>query len=102
MDYTVFNGGDYPIDNAVVLVSDLTTDLQTLLDQHQGSACQPVIGTLAPKAEHRESLPVLLHEEPAFSERLGMCFLLFTDTWDQTWARGPGLLEARPVPPLTC
>ncbi len=100
--YTVSNGGDYPIDNAVLLVAGGGAQTLEELMSQSGAALELVLGTVAQKTAKAGVDPVNLVDEPSFGEMTSYCVLLFTDTWDQHWARAPGLLTRRDLPARTC
>lgn len=99
--YKIMNGGDYPIDNAVLVVADPGADEVDLADQ-RGAAMELVLGTVLPKELIEDEVLVRFTEEPFFVELSSLALILFTDTWDQSWARGPGRLERRDYPARTC
>jgi membrane protein implicated in regulation of membrane protease activity len=99
--YTIHNGGDYPIDDAMLVIADWSNEWN-LADQ-QGTALELVVGSVMPKQTLRDEYPgVKVPVEPIFGELTRLAGLLFTDTWDQHWYRAPGQLERRENPPRIC
>lgn len=93
--------GDYPIDNAVLVVVDPGAD-HVRPGEQSGTAMELVLGTVMSKQTASGTQEVRFTAEPAFGELLGLASLLFTDTWNQTWHRGSMILERRSHPPRIC
>lgn len=103
IDYTVHNGSQFPIDNPLLMIIDLGADEHDPGEQ-VGTAAEIVLSTVYPGQQIEDHLEVEFSDgaEPAFGELTSLVSLLFTDSWDQTWLRGPGMLERRPAPARTC
>ena len=93
VDYTIVNGGDFPIENVVLLVADVdAVDVRPA--DGVGTCLQLVVGTLHHKEIVRDDHgPLRIKREPASGELTALGSLRFTDTWGQSWWRGPGRLE---------
>lgn len=101
MSYRLHNGGEFPIDDVVLVVADPGADAPSLQDQ-KGTALELVVGTVASgDTEEGEEL-VTLTERPAFEELTSLAGVLFTDTWGTHWFRAPGVLERRNSAPRIC
>ncbi len=98
--YNVLNGGDYPVDNAVLLVADLRGDYDPITQR--GTAHELVLGTLIPGRLLEDSVEVTLSNEPSFGELGALVDVIFTDSWNEHWARGPMLLARRPSAARSC
>lgn len=95
------NGGDYPIDNVVLVVADPgAVDSDPL--RQLGTAAECVIGTILPKETIEDEMTVLFAADPAFGELTALALVLFSDTWNCHWARGPMLLERRETTARSC
>lgn len=100
IDYAIVNGGDYPIENVVLLVTDLTPDSDP--KQQKYMAFELVVGTMHQKQTIKDKLTVHLSSAPAFAELTALGSLRFTDSWGNSWWRGPGELSPTPDPPRIC
>ncbi|TFV65789.1 UNVERIFIED_ORG: hypothetical protein E4P37_08640 [Bacillus sp. AZ43] len=98
--YTLVNGGDYPIDNVVLVVADLVADC--VPQEQRGCALELVVGTMYQKQVIEDEAAVRLRGAPAFAEITALGSILFTDSWGQSWWRGPGQLQLRDVPARVC
>ena len=101
VDYTVHNGGRYPIDNAVLVVADPGAEDCRPVDQ-MGTAVEVVLGSIMPKETVKDRTHVHFTAEPAFGEVASLGMVLFTDAWHEHWARSPMGLERRPYPARSC
>jgi hypothetical protein len=99
--YRLMNGGDYPIDNVVLVVADPGADYIDL-SQQRGTAIELVIGTVLPKEVQEDETEVHFTRLPAFGELNSLAQVLFVDTWNQSWVRGPMLLERTTAPARSC
>lgn len=100
--YEVHNGGDYPINGAVVVIGDPGAEDYRPLDQ-VGTASETVIGTIAAGSSVNGTFDHLhFSSAPAFAELTGLASVLFTDAWGQHWASSPTGLEKRLAPPRIC
>lgn len=99
--YHIHNGGDYPIDNVVLLFRDPGSP-DEIDDPQAGASCELVIGTLAAKGAAEGGHIVHFGREPYFAEITNLAGLLFTDTWSTHWHRAPNTLERREHPPRIC
>lgn len=99
VQWTVLNGGDYPVDNAVVLIAG-----ESGFDAvaQAGTAAEVVCGTLIPNKEITQATDIALDHGPAFAELNTLAYVVFTDAWGNHWARGPGLLAKRETPARSC
>jgi hypothetical protein len=95
------NGGDYPIDNVVLLVADPGAD-RVDLETQQGTSMELVIGTMLPKQTIKDELFVVLSADPAFGELNSLAQVQFVDTWGQSWIRGPFVLRQTENPARSC
>ncbi len=99
--YQVHNAGDYPIDNVVLVVGDPGAETMSLADQ-VGTVIEVVLGTVLPNQSVEDTVDLNFTREPAFGDLTRLSGLLFTDTWNQPWFRGPGVLEKQPSSPRVC
>ncbi len=99
--YRLMNGGDYPIDNVMLVVADPGAEYINLAQQ-QGTAAQLVIGTVLPKETLDDETEASFTEQPAFGQLNALARVLFVDTWDRSWMRGPMVLERTAAPARTC
>jgi hypothetical protein len=103
VEYSLQNGGEYPIENVVVIIADPGSEEQRPEDQ-VGTALEDVIGTVLSK-ETLTPRPQMVHfaQEPVFGETINLASVLFTDAWNQHWAKTPlGGLIRRKGPPRIC
>lgn len=100
VEYTVHNGGEYPIDKVVVEV--LAVGGGESEEWRPRAAVEVVVGTVLGKQTYEGSVEFGLGREPAFAELTNMVSVNFTDTWNQSWHRAPGVLEPRDHPAHTC
>ena len=91
------NGGDYPIDNVVLVVADPGAEYVDLAQQ-QGTAVQRVLGTMLPKETQESAVEVTFTSDPVFGQCNSMAQVLFLDTWNESCARGPMVLERMEAP----
>jgi hypothetical protein len=103
VDYALQNGGEYPIDDVVVVIADPGSPEHRPEDQ-AGTALEAVIGTVLSKETIREKRnKVAYKREPVFGESTSLASILFTDTWGTHWAKTPlGGLIRRARPPRIC
>jgi len=103
VDYSLQNGGEYPIDDVVIVVTDPGSPEHRPEDQ-AGTALEEVIGTVLSKETISEKRnKVEFTGEPVFGERTSLASILFTDTWGNHWAKTPlGGLIRRDQPPRIC
>lgn len=97
VEYELVNTSPYPID-AVVVLSPLFED------SREGEECgdeEIVQGTLFPGERVKGEGHVTTSKVP-FSGMVDVCRVMFTDSWGTHWLRGPGTLEQREMPALTC
>jgi hypothetical protein len=101
--FTLHNGGDYPINDVVVVIIDPGAPV-IAPERQQGTALEYVVGTVLPKETiSEEKYPVHFTAEPAFGEITSLGAVLFTDTWGQHWARSTlGGLTPQEHPPRIC
>lgn len=97
--WTVLNSGDYPVDNAVVLIAG--EDGFDAVSQ-AGAYAEIACGTLLPNKEVTRKTEVIRKHELGFAELNSLAYVIFTDTWGSHWARGPGLLKKRATPARSC
>jgi hypothetical protein len=103
VEFSLQNGGEYPIDNVVVVITDPGSEEPRPEDQ-VGTALEQVIGTVLSK-ETLQAGPEIVHftREPVFGEYTNLASVLFTDAWNQHWAKTPlGGLIRREGPPRIC
>lgn len=100
LKYTVHNGGQFPIDDVVVVVSDPGRDGDP--QDQTGTALEVVIGSIMPGQTVQDEIEVPFSREPAFAEMTRLTGVLFTDTWKQNWYKAPGYLVRRATPACTC
>lgn len=100
VDYAVHNSGEYPIDRVVVKVLDPGAPKSG--QPRPRDAIQVVVGTVLAKQTYANRAEFTLSREPAFAELTHMVSVDFTDTWNQSWHRAPGVLERRDHPARTC
>lgn len=100
MEYTVHNGGEFPIHNVVVVVVDPGAEAEP--EEQRGCAKEIVIGTLAAKETVQDQSAVRFTEEPVFGELTALAGVLFTDVWGNHWYSGGGRLVERDSPPRIC
>jgi hypothetical protein len=100
VEYEIFNGGSYPIDNVMLVVADPGVDHDPT--EQRGTALELVLGTVLPGRPVTGRQPLSFTADPVFAQVTHLAALLFTDTWDQHWARGPGVLRRRLDPPRSC
>jgi hypothetical protein len=92
IEYTLLNGGDYPIESVVVVAHSLDPGCKPR--NQQLTAFQMVIGTMHQAQLHKETVGVHFdYREPVFGELTALASVIFTDTWRQTWWRAPGEIE---------
>jgi len=72
------------------------------LSQQRGTAIELVIGTVLPKETQEDETEVYFSRRPAFGELNSLAQVLFVDTWNQSWVRGPMLLERTAGPARSC
>lgn len=96
----VHNSGEYPIDKVVLKVLD--PGAPESKDPRPRNAIEVVVSTILAKTAYSSRAEFTLAREPAFSERTQMVSVDFTDTWNQSWHRAPGVLERRDHPAHTC
>lgn len=101
VEYSLMNGSDYPIDTVVLLVASYD-ERECEPAEQSGCAAELVIGTMYSKQLIKDSVPVQFDHEPPFVMLTAMASVLFTDSWNQTWWRGPGYLERRNHPARIC
>jgi hypothetical protein len=100
IDYALQNGGEYPIDNVVVVITDPGSP-ETRPEDQAGTALEAVIGTVLSKEIIRETRnKVAYSREPVFGESTNLASILFTDTWGAHWAKTPlgGLIHRDQLP----
>lgn len=100
LKYTVHNGGEFPIDDVVLVVSD--PGVSGAPQEQTGTAIEVVLGTVMSGQSVQEEVELRFSREPAFSESTRLTGVLFTDTWNQSWYRAPGYLVKRAAPARTC
>jgi hypothetical protein len=103
VDFSLQNGGEYPIDDVVIVITDPGSEGQRPEDQI-GTALESVIGTVLSK-ETIERTGEVVHftREPVFGEDINLASVLLTDPWNQHWAKTPlGGLIRRADPPRIC
>ena len=100
-DCRVHNGGEFPIDDVVLVVADPAARGRDLARQH-GTALEIVIGTVAAGATDGDNHKLTFSEDPPFLELTSMGGVLFTDAWGTHWYRSRGTLERREQPPRMC
>ena len=96
VDYSVHNGGDYPIDNVVMVVP------RFLYDWHLAEQVVPSIAAKGTLPSERVRLHVDPDFDPGFNELTDTAWLRFTDVWGNHWARRPGELERHERPARRC
>lgn len=101
IEYTLLNGGDYPIESVVVVADSLDPECEP--KRQLLTAFQSVIGTMHQGELHNEKIEVSFdYREPVFGETTALVSVIFTDTWGQTWWRGTGTLERMDGPARIC
>lgn len=100
LKYTVHNGGQFPIDDVVLVVSDPGREGNP--QDQTGTAIEVVIGSIMPGQTVQDEIEVPFTREPAFAEMTRLTGVLFTDTWKQSWYKAPGCLVKRTSPARTC
>lgn len=100
LKYTVYNGGRFPIDDVVLVVSDPGREGDP--QDQTGTVIEVVIGSIMPGQTVQDEIEVPFTREPAFAERTRLTGVLFTDTWKQSWYKAPGYLIKRNSPARTC
>lgn len=99
--YQIHNGGDYPIENVVIVIDDPGRDGDPL-DQ-SGTATELVIGPVAAGATESGRIEHMhFTREPAFAELTHLATLLFSDHWGNNWAITGTRLVERKSPARTC
>jgi hypothetical protein len=103
IDYTIHNGSQFPLDGPLLLVVDVGAE-EVSPGEQIGTATQLVLSTVHPGQTIHDHVDVGFTNdaEPAFGELTGLVSLIFTDAWDQTWLRGPCVLERRTYPARIC
>lgn len=103
IEYVVVNGSDYPIDNVVIRINDPGGYFGSYHDGDDFIPREIVVGTMYSKQVIEDSYePREVKPELPFALVTGMATIHFTDPWDQSWERGPGMLEKRDAPPRMC
>lgn len=101
VQWTLTNGGRFPIWQTVLVLGDTGTSPESWADQ-AGTAYELVLGPVAPGETRSGEMDVTFTYEPHYSEFDGLSAVLFSDVWDQHWYwRAPNLVQ-REQPARNC
>lgn len=101
LDCRAHNGGDFPIDDVVVVIADPAAPIRDLANQ-QGAVREIVFGTVAAGETQSDKQNLTFDAQPVFAELTSLAGVLFTDAWGNHWYRAGGTLRRRELPPRIC
>jgi len=100
VEYTIHNGGDYPINTVLLAVND--PGQEGLPEEQMGTAVEVVIGNLNSGETSQGRTHVHFSAEPMFAEMTYMAAVLFSDHWGNHWATKGGEVIRRQYPARVC